>query len=157
MTDSKRSRQGGVDLVGRGPTPAFDPGQEDNAACFIKTESNNSGTIAFHFASSLRNTFETCRLRFLKGSRFKQEEADYYLFQRFILSFALDCLFLFVLAYQNFRNCLSFVGDKFACNLLGPLHIFIYVQILVIRLYVNSLFSDEDVTKPWGGSVSHAV
>ena len=40
---------------------------------------------------------------------------------------------------------------------LGPLHIFIYVQILVIRLYVNSLFSDEDVTKPWGGSVSHAV
>ena len=43
---------------------------------------------------------------------------------------------------------------------LGPLHVSIYVQILVCRLlYVNSLFSDEDVTKPWGGGgyVSHAV
>ena len=45
-------------------------------------------------------------------------------------------------------------------TLLGPLHVSIYVQILVCRLlYVNSLFSDEDVTKPWGGGgyVSHAV
>ena len=118
-SDSKRSRQGGVGSIGRGPTPAFDPGQEAKAACFIGTKRNVSGTIAFHFASSLRNTFETCRLRFLKGSTFKQEEADYYLFQRFNLSFALDSLFLFVLAYQNFRNCL-FVDDKSAFNSVDP-------------------------------------
>ena len=65
-SESKRSRQGGVGLVGRGPTPAFDPGQEATAACFIGTESNNSGTIAFHFTSSLGNTFETCRLLYSK-------------------------------------------------------------------------------------------
>ena len=77
LTDSKRPRQGGVGSIGRGPTPAFDPGQEAKAACFIGTKRNVSGTIAFRFASALRNTYDTCRL-LLKGPRFKQEEADYY-------------------------------------------------------------------------------
>ena len=83
-----------------------------------------------------------------KGPSFKQEEADYYLFERFILS-ALIRLCPFALAATFFRNCLS-LGDISAFN-VARFHCMSYFKVLEIRFYVNSLFSDEDVTKPWGG------